>query len=1112
MKNRTTFEKFPRTNAGRSKNWKTLRALCLLLFLSVSFTAYSQITVNVKDISLRASLKKIEQVSNYKFFYNENLPELNQKVSLNVQNATIQQVMKQLLGKMELTYKQEQENIIVLIRKEQEKKRNINVSGTVVDEKGEPVIGASVTVVGTALGTITNLEGKYSLTDVQEDSKVAISFVGYGALTFSAKDKQLARVVLKEDSELLDEVVVIGYGTERKSDLSTAVSQVKSKDFESISYSDPGQAIAGRMPGIYVKQASGAPGGNPQISIRGTGTISSGSSPLVVVDGLPVTDDVGLNSINPNDIESINVLKDVASAAIYGSRAANGVILITTKKGKAGKAQYTFNTYYGVQQVEKKYDLVDAYQQAELMAEAFQYKNQEIPNFIKPYLEHQQGLVNTNWQDHIFRDAPTNYYELSVSGANEQTVYFVSGSYYKQKGIVIGSDYERISGRVNLTSKLSNKFEFGINLNPNYSMQDKITEGWEESPLSMGIYNSYPFFPVYEPDGSYAISKQIHAVQNYGGMAEVENNVATANLTTNQVENFKILGGAYLSYTPLKGLTFKTYVGGYFISNRAEYYRPSTIGAYRQAAPTVAKAASSTYETFNWMSENTITFNKSWGKHDFEILGGMSFQKETTNNNSIDAENFPNDDIPTLNAALTINTASATRYQWALLSYFGRLKYDYKKKYFFTAALRMDGSSRFGRNNRFGLFPSLSAAWRISEENFFPKNDIISELKPRISWGISGNDEIGNYSSLSLMSSAKYNFNGNLVAGMRPNTSPNANLSWEKNNTVNVGLDVGLFRNALNLNFEYYVSKTSDMLLEVPVPAYSGYSTSLQNVGSVRNKGFEFAASFKNHIKDFNYQISANFSTNKNTVLSLGANQNEIITARNITKVGHPIGALYGYRIIGIFENEEQLKSLPNYRDSQKVGDYIFKNIDDSDNTITEKDREIIGNPHPEFTYGGNIQLFYKNFDLGITIQGVYGVDVINRDLPTTILSSEIGSVMSKEYYNNRWISPDKPGKYAKAGSNSNTLSRESDLMMQDGSFFRIRDISLGYTLDKKWLTRTFLTNVRVYVSVKNPLLVSKYMGLNPESEGSSNPLNAGVTLGQYPAEKNFVVGASISF
>lgn len=353
MKNRTTFEKFPRTNAGRSKNWKTLRALCLLLFLSVSFTAYSQITVNVKDISLRASLKKIEQVSNYKFFYNENLPELNQKVSLNVQNTTIQQVMKQLLGKMELTYKQEQENIIVLIRKEQEKKRNINVSGTVVDEKGEPVIGASVTVVGTALGTITNLEGKYSLTDVQEDSKVAISFVGYGALTFSAKDKQLARVVLKEDSELLDEVVVIGYGTERKSDLSTAVSQVKSKDFESISYSDPGQAIAGRMPGIYVKQASGAPGGNPQISIRGTGTISSGSSPLVVVDGLPVTDDVGLNSINPNDIESINVLKDVASAAIYGSRAANGVILITTKKGKAGKAQYTFNTYYGVQQVEK---------------------------------------------------------------------------------------------------------------------------------------------------------------------------------------------------------------------------------------------------------------------------------------------------------------------------------------------------------------------------------------------------------------------------------------------------------------------------------------------------------------------------------------------------------------------------------------------------------------------------------------------------------------------------------------------------------------------------------------------------------------------------------------
>lgn len=1090
--------------------------LVLLLGFVTCFTVSAQkVTMKFRQVKLSKVFDAITQQTGLTVAYSRPTVNPDRIVTVEANNEELSQVLTQLLKGTNVVFEIGEKKIYLKEKSVLDAAQTGNVktiSGVVVDEKEESVIGASVVVKGTSIGTITDIDGNFSLSGVPSDGRIVISYIGYQNQEVSVKDKKSFAVTLLEDSKQLDEVVVIGYGTERKSDLSTAVSQVKAKDFESVSYSDPGQAIAGRMPGVYIKQASGAPGGNPQISIRGTGTISSGSSPLVVVDGLPVTDEVGLNSINPNDIESINVLKDVASTAIYGSRAANGVILVTTKNGKAGKTQYTFNTYYGIQQVEKKYDLVNAYQQAELMAESREYRGQEIPNFIKPYLENQKGLVNTDWQDHIFRSAPTSYYELSVSGANEQTNFFVSGSYYNQEGIVIGSGYERFSARINLSSKLSNKFEFGINLNPNYSIRDKITEGWEESPLSMGLYNSYPFFPVYEADGSYAISKQILAVQNYGGMAEVENNVAMAELTTNKVENFKLLGGANLSYKPIEGLTFKAYVGGYFVSNRAEYYRPSTIGAYRQAAPTIAKASSSTYETINWISENTVTFNKNWEKHSLEALGGMSFQKETTNTNSINAENFPNDDIPTLNAALTINSASATRYQWALFSYFGRLKYDYKKKYFFTAALRVDGSSRFGRNNRFGTFPSLSAAWRISEESFFPKNNIISELKPRVSWGISGNDKIGNYSSLSLMSSAKYSFNDVLVAGLRPNTSPNDNLSWEKNNTINVGLDVGLFNNALNLNFEYYASKTSDMLLEVPVPAYSGYSTSLQNVGSVQNKGFEFAASYKNNIRKLRYQISANIATNKNKVLSLGPNQNEIVTARNITKIGHPIGALYGYRIVGIFENEEQLKNLPNYRNSQKVGDYIFKNIDDSDDQITEKDREIIGDPHPDFTYGGNIQLFYKNFDFGITLQGVYGVDVMNRDLPTTILSSEVWSVMSKEYYHNRWISPDKPGKYAKAGSNSNTLSRESDLMMQDGSFFRIRDISLGYTIDKKLLKRTFLENVRVYVSVKNPILISRYMGLNPESQDSSNPLNAGITLGQYPAERNFTIGASVNF
>jgi len=1111
---------------SRSKFLKLLMRTFILLFCSITFAfgtknGFSQnanITIKSdKTLTVKQVFKLINKQTDYKFIYRHDLIKNAPELSLKKGIIKAGDLLEKCLSPINFTYSFTKNNTVIVkakpvIEKKKESKVDnvqMQISGKVVDANGQPLPGANILEKGTANGAQTDFDGAFSINVSTQKAVLVVSYLGFVTQEVAVSNQANIVISLVEDTATLDEIVVIGYGSQSRKKVTGAVAQVKSDQFKDVAFSDVANSIAGRLSGVDIKQATGSPGSSPQINIRGISTITAGSGPLIVVDGLPLSENVSITAINPNEIASVEVLKDAASAAIYGSRGSNGVILITTKVGSSGKPEFNFNSYYGFQTVGKKLDFVNAYQQAELMAEARTERGATIPNFIQPYLEGQQGLTQTNWQDHIFVNAPIENHEMTVSGSKDATKYFISGGFFKQDGIIIGSGYERYSLRLNLNTSFSDRLRFGIQINPSYSKRDLVEQGWEDSPISMGVNNSLPFFPVYNADGSYAISEQIRAAQVYGGIPEAENNVAISDLTKDVANSFRVLGGAHLEYDVTKELKAKTYVGGYISSIRSQYFRPSFLGFYRDEAPTIATGRSNTSEVINYIIENTLTYDKTFNEvHNLSVLAGITYQEESIERNRIDGRGFPNDDIQTVSAATEITNGSASKERWNLVSYLGRIQYDYKGKYLVSGTIRRDGSSRFGALTQFGTFPSVSAGWIISEESFFPEDVILSELKLRVSWGVAGNNQIGNDAKLAVLGSADYNFNGSISPGLRPATAPNENLSWEENTTADIGLDIRFFNNKLSLNIDYYETITDGMLLNVPVPSYSGFTSSLQNLGKMKNEGFEVALNYNGNIGPVKIKSSASFATNKNEVLELGPGQTEILRSRNITRIGDPIGSLYGYNIIGIFENQDQLDNLPNVNGNQVIGDYIFKD-NNGDGSITSADRKILGSVHPDYTWGFNTMLEYNGIDLSFTFQGVEGVEVNDRNLGVVLINSEVWGNQLTEYYDNRWISPEQPGKYAKPGTNTNTLSRESDLFTWDASFIRVRDITLGYTMPKDVITKIGIKGMRVYASAKNPFMFTKFLGFNPELNGG-NALDGGVTLGTYPIEKSIILGINV--
>ncbi|MCK8492676.1 TonB-dependent receptor [Spirosoma sp. RP8] len=1033
-----------------------------------------------------------------------------------------------------------------------------SITGTVTDAgTGEALAGTTVQVKGTNIGATSDAKGQYRISLPATGRILVFSFIGYQPTEVTVGNQSVVNVKLTNSDNALGEVVVVGYGVQNRRDITTSIGSVRSKDLANQPVASFDQALAAKIAGVQVTQTSGAPGAALSVRVRGTGSISAGNDPLYVIDGIPLSRDTKyatgstntqfpdnpinvLSTINTDDIESIEVLKDASAAAIYGSRGSNGVVLLTTKRGKEGKTVVSYDGYAGVQQVSKKIDMVNAYEYAQLSYEA---KNNAYldrnPNGkatdandvrsrgvgapstliqpeIVPYLSGQSGLTNTDWQDAIFRSAAIQNHTLSISGGKDNVRFYVSGNYLNQRGVVINSGYKRYSARANVEVK-SGRLTAGINLNPTYGYHDLVKA---EGPyLGEGIIGLAlqmpPIFPVYNTDGSY----------NWGGNAwgygatSILNPVAITNEVRDKMSQIRLLGNVYAQYNFTKDLSYRLSLGTDINSFQRDYYRPSILEVRDRKGASVPTGFSRAQNFVDWLVENTVNYNHAFGAHNVSALVGFTSQKDRRVANELTATNFPNDLVTTLNAG-QVSSGSSDIQEWSLLSYLGRVQYDYNGKYLLSGAVRADGSSRFGRDNRWGYFPSVSAGWNISQEPFLKSATWMSDLKVRASYGLTGNFQIPNYGSISLLSYQNYILGPEtIVSGLAPSNSANDKLKWEKTAMLDIGFDVSFFRNKLNLTVDYYNANTSDLLLNVPVPRASGFSTELQNIGKVNNKGIEFTLGTRQTFGRLRWDASANIASNKNKVVALGPSGDPIIVAGGvagaqfITQIGRPIGEYYTMIYDGVFKNQAEVDAYP-HTSTTRPGDFKFIDNNKDGKIDFSSDRAVTGSYFPKYTFGFNTNLAYGGFDLGVAVQGVQGHKILNL-LRRYVYNMEGNGNLFKGALN-RWQSAENPGNGLVNRANrlaSGSNGEISTWHIEDGSYVRIRTITLGYTLPSTLLSRLGLSRARVYVTAQNPFTFTKYLGFNPEvNSRPDSALSSGEDYGTYPLPRTTSVGLNLSF
>jgi len=1003
------------------------------------------------------------------------------------------------------------------------------VTGTVNDgitETGIP--GATVLEKGTTNGTITDVKGNYSLTVSSDKDTLIFSFIGYKKIEIPINGRSIIDVNLYSDQTELDEVVVIGYGTQKKKVVTGAISTVSSDEISSTPVLRAEQAMQGRTAGVQVTQMSGQPGEAPTVRIRGAGTTGD-ADPLYIVDGMAVG---GIDYLNPGDIESIDVLKDAASAAIYGARAANGVVLITTKGGQAGKTSVTFSSYYGIQNVSKTIDMLDADQYRMLMNEGARNAGLTEPfdtNEIAPY--------NTDWQGELFqKNAPIMNYDIGIAGGNEKTTYASSISYFSQQGIIGGdkSQFDRITSRINGEHKATKWFLFGSNLAYSHITRRGIGSNQSFNGAYSSALNIDPLTPVYEEDTSILAQPpystepvvttadgKVYGISGYVG-AEVVNPLALLDLQTGETRVDKFVGNIYGEVDIIQGLKFRTSLGLDMAYVLWDSYTPLYYlnGAQNNTDKTSVYKSIQRY--FNWQWENTLSYTKKIKEHSFSVLMGT-----TANENNYENLTGFNAKVPTTDPDnVYLNMATDTAWvatggaaSSALFSIFGRITYDYKSKYAFTGIIRRDGSSKFGPNNRYGIFPSVGVSWMLTEEKFMPKLGPVSFLKLRASWGINGNQEIGDYQFVSTIDKSRgYIFGSGRMIGASPSYIENADIRWEQSEQLDVALDLGAFDNRLTATFDYYIKTTNGLLERIPIPGYVGNDPPYANVGSVQNRGIEMSASWRHYLKKLRYSFGVNAAYNKNEVTKIGNEEGVLpgaswAIAGMVTRSeeGMPIAYFYGYKTDGIFQNMNEVyqhfgsDGIP-LQPNAKPGDVRFVDVN-GDNVINEDDRTYIGNPTPDWTLGITGSIEYWNFDLSFLFTGAFGQEIFNgaqrQDLrytnrPVSELGRWTGEGTSNEIPRYTWL-------------DINNNYRVSDLYIESGSYLRLKNIQVGYTLPISFLDRIGAGAWRFYVSVENLVTFTGYSGADPEI-GAMGSFDIGIDRGIYPAARTYRFGTSISF
>ncbi|MFS4456150.1 SusC/RagA family TonB-linked outer membrane protein [Maribacter sp. 2304DJ31-5] len=1154
-----------------------MRTFLFLCFTTVlSFTPNDTFSQNAKifietdkEISVSQIFELIQEQAGYKFVYSDEIIVNAPKVELKKGVIRANELLKKGLSPIGCTFEFTKNETVIVKKKSRVDSVNalqVSVIGTVKDNSGQPLPGANVIEKGTTNGAQTDFDGNYTITVSNNDAVLVFSYLGFTAKEVVVGDQTNINVQLAEDSAKLDEVVVIGYGSTTTRKVISAISSLKSEGLKDLPITSFDQGIAGKLPGIDISTANGAPGAEVDIKIRGNNSINGRNNPLIVVDGVPFSNSLNdnfsqgraaffrfnntyrinlLGAINPGDIESVEVLKDAAAAAIYGSRGSNGVILITTKKGKRNeKTKINVNAYTGIQQITKKVDMMNAQEFSEYTALArglshvardplnnsIDDPNEDrvladrLPPHVVATLNGSNG-VDVDWQDELFRTAFVQKYDVSFLGGSENTSYYASGSYTNQEGIIINSGLEQYTGRLNLETTFNDKLTFGLNMNPSYT-DNKLAHSeanfWREG-LIFTTLMMHPNLPSRDANGDLVIDAQFIPVrEGTGVIANLPNPVALANETITELEHLRFLASTYLNFDFTEELSFRTSFGVDYNNIDRFFYRPGSIPTREEPNSPPATifnyAFSNQSRSLNWITENYFTFDKSFDKHNLNILAGFSAQKETNSRDYVEGNTFPNDNVTTINAAQNTFGFTEER-ESSLLSYTSRISYDYDSRYLLSFSLRRDGSSRFGDNTRWGWFPAVSAGWRMSDEDFLKESDLISDLKFRGSWGRTGSTDIPFYGSSALLGTSNYVLDGSVTNGLSPSTSPNPDLGWEETTTVNVGMNLGLFSNKLTLSADYYVSNTRDLLLQVTLPGSSGFTSSLQNIGEVQNKGFELQLGTTQQFGELKWTGTLNYYTNENEIISLGPGQDRILfgAADGFTglpgqyfalQVGESTGSFFGYKVDGVFESQAQFDSTPHLEgQNQAVGDLIYVD-NDGDGDVDADDRTIIGNSNPDFSWGFGSTFEFKGFDLAFNLQGEHGAELFNSNL--RYLSETWGNNLDVWRTGFDDIGTPRPV----WGVGNGTHVRASELHINDASFVRLREITLGYTLPEKVFDNSFVSNLRFYVTALNPITWDNYdLGYNPEVNlNGGDAIRSGEDFGNHPLTKQFILGVNLSF
>lgn len=1146
-------------------------AFTLLLSLQMSAKvghSQSKLTLQIKKATLSKVFLEIEKKTDFRFLYSDDIVSFEKKIDIDVTDAPVKEVLTKLLVNTPLEFTIIKSNLVVISDKNEVGQiKGVLITGTITNAAGQPISGASVFEKGTNNGTTTNDRGQFKINVENAGTAILdITYIGYQKLELKLNGETNVSVKLNEVISNLDDVIVVGYGTQKKKNVTGAVSSFDARKLEERPIQRIDQALVGQLPGVNVKQNTGIPGKAFSVQIRGSGSITAGNEPLYVIDGFPLSNNstnVGngsftggnpLDNINPNDIENIEVLKDAAAAAIYGSRASNGVVLISTKRGQSGKAKISFNNFAGYNQASKKLQMLNGDQwidrATEMINAAYVLKygsagataNDNATTrtalvgafntgyFLDPRwaMPGHPGLESVDWQDVIEQKGLLQNNEISASGGTEAVKYFISGNYLNQDGFIKHVGYKAYSARANVEINAAKNFKLGLNLAPTYSItQDPGVEGKDAifhqalsySPIQEDTVGNYPNIGK---NAQYSWSNSAN-----GALGKLENYVG-------ETKRYRTLGTIFGEYQIIKGLTFRSSLNLDNTDNSSRTYVPyyaagtitsRTFNATTNPNLTASTSGSfSTYKRVTFVNENTLTYNKVFkGVHNLNVLLGQSYNTDRLDQSSLSSVGgYTSSVIQTLNAAAGW-TGSTSSSKNVLISYFSRVQYGYKDKYLLSAGLREDGSSRFGANNQYGIFPSASFGWRVIEEKFMNKVPVISDLKIRLSYGVNGNNNIGNYPSIPTLGSSGYVFGATQAAaiGQSPNVLANPDIKWEKSQTYDLGFDFGILKNRITGSFDYYNKLNTDLLLNVQVPEVTGQQSFLTNIGSVRNIGEELEITARNFVGKFQWTTAVSLSHNGNKIVSLAPGQTQIIIPNAlvvtdaILRVGQPLNSIYVVKQIGILSQDDINNKAAVYGTGETVGDPKYQDLN-GDGVITEADKQIVGHPNPDYIWGVTNTFRYKGFDLSILVQGQNGGSLYSMLGRAITRTGQGFTDNAPAFYTDRWRSATDPGagRVSKAYSTFGFVGNTD--WLYSSNYFRVRNITLGYNL-KNVVKSHFIQNARIYISAENFFGHDRYYGgLNPDAANTAISSNANYPeaedYGGLPLAKSLIIGLNLTF